>query len=60
MPATPETENATKTISFRVPARLERELEAIANREHNSISATIRRIVSVGLRSERQEIERRG
>jgi predicted DNA-binding protein len=53
------TDNTTKTISFRVPARLERELQAVAHREGNPLSATVRRIVSAGLRSERPAMERR-
>ena len=61
MPATPDTDTAdSKVLYVRIPATLERELEAVARRDHNNVSATARRLLSVGLRSEQQEIERRG
>ena len=50
----------SKVLYVRIPATLERELEAVARRDHNNVSATARRLLSVGLRSEQQEIERRG
>ena len=54
MPATPDTDTASRTIAFRVPVRLERELEALARREGNPLSATVRRLVSLGLDNERR------
>ena len=57
MPATTDTEPASRTIAFRVPERLERELSALAEREGNPLSATVRRLVSLGLDNERRTLE---
>jgi len=54
MPVTPEIEPASKTIAFRVSSRLERELQELAQREGNPLSATVRRLVSLGLNNERR------
>ena len=60
MPATTDAPiGASKIISLRVPAQLEKQLIAIAARESNSVSATARRLISIALRSE-HEAERRG
>ena len=60
MPATPETETAARTIAFRVPERIERELEALPQREGNPLSATVRRLVSLGLDNDRRSLDRGG
>jgi predicted DNA-binding protein len=58
MPVTPDTDTASKTIAFRVTPRLERELEALAQREGKPVSATVRRLVSLGLDNERRNLDR--
>jgi len=57
MPATLDPNTPSRTIAFRVPNRLERELEALARREGNPLSATVRRLVSLGLDNERRSAE---
>ena len=61
MPATPDAPTiSSKIISLRIPAHLEQQLEALASRDHNSLSATARRLISIALRSEQEEADRRG
>jgi hypothetical protein len=36
-------------IYFRVTSRIAKELQAIAEKEHNSVSAVVRRLLSIGL-----------
>jgi hypothetical protein len=43
MPATETSPNSSRIIAFRAPERLERQVEAIAERDSNSLSATLRR-----------------
>ena len=60
MPATTDAPPPnSKIISLRIPIALDRELAALAQRDHNNVSATARRLISTGLRVE-QELERRG
>ena len=59
MPPTDE-QAPSKTLSLRVPAHLEQLLKTIAARDANGVSATIRRLLAAGLRSEQQKSERRG
>lgn len=60
MPAPTDAPLNSKVISLRVPAQLERQLEALAARDANSVSATARRLISIGIRSEQSEADRRG
>jgi hypothetical protein len=41
--------------AVRFPRSLQRELEALAERDANSFSATVRRLVMAGLRSEQSQ-----
>ena len=59
MPATPETETAARTIAFRVPERIERELEA-SRSARQPLSATVRRLVSLGLDNDCRSLDRGG
>lgn len=59
MSAPTNTPNPSRIIAVRFPVTLERQLEAIATRDSNTVSATLRRLVSIGLRAEQQAIERR-
>ena len=54
MPATTDTvENVSRTIiACRAPESLDRELKALATREGNPLSATVRRLIRVGLDNE--------
>lgn len=54
MPATTDTvENVSRTIiACRAPEPLDRELKALATREGNPLSATVRRLIRVGLDNE--------
>ena len=62
MPATTDTADTTdtapstpsSTIAFRASASLDRALKALAQREGNPLSATVRRLVNLGLASERR------
>lgn len=47
-----DTAKEMRTIAFRVPDSLEKQLQTIAARDSNSISATARRLLMVGLRAE--------
>ena len=51
--------STSRTISFRAPEHLEKQLEALAARDANSVSATVRRLVASALRSAEAD-ERRG
>jgi hypothetical protein len=51
----PDTAFTSKTIAFRPSERLRRKLEAIAQRDSNPLSATVRRLLRRGLESERRE-----
>jgi hypothetical protein len=42
----------SRIVTLRVPERLERQLEAAAQRDGNPLSATIRRLICAGLRAE--------
>jgi hypothetical protein len=58
--AEPTPLNHSRIFAVRFPPGLQRELETIAQREANSFSATVRRLVTIGLRAEqsrRQEAE---
>lgn len=56
MPVTPDTADTFShtTIAFRASERLDRELKALALREGNPLSATVRRLIRVGLDNERR------
>ena len=41
-----------RTISFRLTDRLHAELQRVADREYNSTSAVVRRLVALGLKRE--------
>ena len=49
---TPET--TSKQIGLRLPADLNRQLEDLAQKENNGLSAVCRRLLSRGLREEQQ------
>lgn len=61
MPATTDTADTlsrtTTIVAFRAPQSLDRELKALALREGNPLSATVRRLIRVGLDSERRVTE---
>ena len=51
----------SRILTLRVPARLEQQLGAVAVRDANSLSATVRRLIAIGLRADSDaERERRG
>ena len=62
MPATPDDLNLhpSQTLTLRVPAQLNRQIKALAERDSNSVNATVRRLLAAALRIEQQERERRG
>ena len=45
------------TIAFRAPEPLDRELKALAIREGNQVSSIVRRLIRVGLDTERRSQE---
>ena len=51
---------STRIFPFRLPRDLEQQLRAVAAREHNTLSATVRRLISVGLRAELRQDASRG
>ena len=55
--AAPTPSLESKIVAVRMPARLERQLGVIAERDSNSISATVRRLLMIGLRSESRTSE---
>ena len=59
MPATTDTAETVSrtTIAFRAPEPLDRGLKALASREGNPLSATVRRLIRIGLDSERRSPE---
>ena len=50
----PPNDGYLRTFAIRVPARLQREIEALAVRDVTTLSATLRRLVVIGLRSEQR------
>lgn len=56
MPATTEPAEPvySTTIAFRAPEPLDRELKALAIREGNQVSSIVRRLIRVGLDTERR------
>jgi Arc/MetJ-type ribon-helix-helix transcriptional regulator len=46
------TETASRVISVRLPERLERQVEQLAARDANSVSATVRRLLSAACERE--------
>jgi hypothetical protein len=57
-PARPAPSRLTKYLGIRVPAQLEQQLSDIAARNHNSVSATIRRLVANAIREEQRRTDR--
>lgn len=45
-------ESATKSIGIRVPVLLGKQLEALARRENNGVSAVVRRLLTAALSHE--------
>jgi metal-responsive CopG/Arc/MetJ family transcriptional regulator len=43
-----------KQIGIRLPARLSNQLDALAVREHNSVSSIVRRLLTTAIRRERR------
>jgi hypothetical protein len=50
--AAPTPSTKSKIVAVRMPDCLEKQLGAIAERDSNSISATVRRLLTIGLRVE--------
>jgi hypothetical protein len=44
-------------VAFRMPANLEQEITAIAQRDHNTVSSTLRRLLASALRVERRAVD---
>jgi hypothetical protein len=55
--AAPTPTLATKIVAVRMPPRLERQLGAIAERDSNTVSAVVRRLLTIGLRCESRSSE---
>jgi Arc/MetJ-type ribon-helix-helix transcriptional regulator len=51
------TDHTSRIISVRVPEHLERQLEALAQRDANSVSATVRRLLSYAVSREAREAQ---
>jgi predicted DNA-binding protein len=49
-----------KTVAVRLPIQLEKQVAALSARDSNPVSSTLRRLISIGLRSEQEAEERRG
>lgn len=47
--------NHSRILTIRFPSGLQEQLEALANRDANSISSVVRRLVTAGLRAEQQQ-----
>jgi len=55
LPTTDETALETRNLTIRVPLTLERRLRALAERDAVSISSTMKRLLSAGLRKEQEQ-----
>jgi hypothetical protein len=51
------TTKASSFLGVRLPVALEQELENIARRDCNSVSATTRRLLSLAIRMERRAVD---
>jgi hypothetical protein len=57
----PPDSQTSRILTLRVPVRLEQQLGALALRDANSLSATVRRLIALGIRAESlTEPEHRG
>lgn len=54
------TDHSSRVRWIRVPAKLDDEIQRIADREGNGIAATMRRLISAGLDLTREEAASRG
>jgi hypothetical protein len=52
-----EHSDANQIVAIRLPNQLREEVEAVARRDANKLSATLRRLISLGLRAERRSAE---
>lgn len=54
--------DSSTSVTFRIPVRLEREIKTLARRDEQSLSATVRRLIVIALRTEPRDAEgdRRG
>lgn len=50
--ATGQNDTAHRIVTIRLPNTLERQLTVIAQRDANGLSATVRRLLSLGIRTE--------
>ncbi len=46
-----------RTVGFRIPARLQQQIEDIARRDVATLSGTIRRLITIGLRAEQRQAQ---
>lgn len=46
------TPDVSRVFTFRIPSHLEQQLESLARRDANTVSATVRRLITLGLRTE--------
>jgi hypothetical protein len=53
-----DTSRYNAAIKFRATPRLEAQIADLARRDENSVSATIRRLITVGIRHEQREADR--
>jgi hypothetical protein len=59
--STAPAQTSDRIYTLRLPKQLDRQVEAVAVRDGNPLSATIRRLISLGLRAEESAAnERRG